>query len=233
MEKKCTLLLALALALSLAACGGASQPEGTPAPTEEPTPEPTKEPLMAEGIIGEFDDASDTYTNEYLGIGCKVDDGWRVFSKEEIAELMRIDADSMTDEDLASRLENAQVVMPFYALSDDGLMSMSITVQDLGIFSSLIDEQSYLDSSVSQVTQDLEAAEVTDVETEVGTLTFLGEERSYIKAHGLKKFEDADLSYDLYELMVYVKTDTSMVVFTISSGYSENTEKVLDLFYTL
>lgn len=233
MKKTISLLFFLVLALSLSACENSSWSVTTPTPTAEPTPEPTEKPLVAKGIIGEFDDVSGTYTNEYLGIGCAMDDSWDVYSQSEIAELMGVAVEKLTEEELAAMLENDQVVMPFYALSDDGLMSMSVTVQNLGVLSSLIDEQSYLNTSVSQVTQSLEASGVANVETEVGSLTFLGEERPFIKAHGLKKFDDADLSYDLYELMVYVKRDTSMILFTISSGYTKDTEGLLDLFYTL
>lgn len=240
MKKLLTLTLALLVVLSLCACGGpaASVSGGeTSVPTTEPSAEPTTEPSTAatteatevptedeeDPRLGSYADG--VYINDYLGVRCALDENWTVFSAQELASLNGMVAELMTDEDLAEQLASSNSVQLFYAMADEGLVTLNIGIENLGIlYGTLLDEQSYADRSVDLLVSALESAGMENVTAGTTTVTFAGGEHVCVTVHGT--FYDVDV----YEQIVCVKMGSYMALYTAASYYEDITTDLLDLF---
>ena len=132
---------ALALVCILTACGtGSPAPEGgTTTPMDEnkaagtvtiPVPEETGDtPDDAPGA-----QAGGTYTNKTARITCKLDDSWLFYNDSQLLELNGVLTEAGGG-DVASLAESGKAVYDMYAASTDGLMTMNVTYQNLGLLS--------------------------------------------------------------------------------------------------
>ena len=253
MKKITALILLAALLLSLAACGNnqpaadgaestsapetsdapvSEPPEGTPAETDEPdaeTPEQGGESeAPSEPVLGVYYADSNTYENELLGLGCRLEEDWRVYSADEMAQLNGMMADMMTDEAIAEQLESSGYVQAFYAQLGEDPVTVNITVENLGLlYGTLLDERQYAELSIDQLPSVLESIGLEDLTTEITTTTFLGSEHTAINVHGQIQ------GLDFYETLVCVKVNRYMACVTAASYLADVTGDVLDMFYAL
>ena len=248
MKKSIALLLALSMLLALSACGGTSGskadaptpvPTETPAeipspePTEEPVPEPTEEPVEepteeADPVLGVYDENSFTYTNEFVGLGCQLDESWTLLDQAQIAELNGLVSELVTDEDAKKTLESAGMIQPFYALTEGGLVTVSIGIENLGLlYGVLLNEQSYAEIGAEKLVPALESMGMTDVTSEISTMSFAGSEHVVILVQGQLQ------GIDFYEALVCIKEDSYMVTVVAGSYLEDLTGMVLDMFYSL
>lgn len=205
MKRILALLLAAVMMLSLAACGG----EGGSAETTEP----------AGPILGET--SGNTYTNTYFGMGCTLDDSWIVANEDELAQIMGTTTEMLSE----AALEADGVGYSFYASKEDGLTTLNIVMENLGkLYGMLLDEKSYAETSVEQLPAAFEAMGMTDVTTEITTVTFAGSEHTAIKLSGV--------IYDInfYETLVCVKQGSYIAVVTAASYYEDTTADILAQF---
>lgn len=248
MKKFLTTLLALVMMLSFAACSGKQPFDGgaevTPSPTasatqtlepeatEEPaaqTAEPTNEPeASTDPILGVYSEDTNTYENEYIGIGCKLDSDWVVYDEEQIAELNGIVVNMITDEAIADQLEKSGYLQPFYALTEEGLVTVNITLENLGLlYGSLLDEQAYAEIASEQLPSAFEGLGMTDVTVETDTVTFAGGEHAAIFVSGSLE------GIEFHEILVCMKVGRYIANITAASYLADVTEDVLALFYAL
>lgn len=206
MKKLLAFFLLAALLVSLAACGSKDD----------------------EHILGVYTEDSRTYENNFIGIGCTLDSDWDVFSAEQIAELNGLAASQINDKDIAKQLESSGNAMPFYAQQDQGLVTLNITLEDLGLlYGSLLSEQQYAENSIGQVAPALEAMGMSNVTTEIGSMSFAGSEHVSVSISGTLQ------GISFYETLVCVKTEKHMAIITAGSYISDTTKDVLALFYAL
>lgn len=179
-----------------------------------------------EGFMGDYFEATRSYVNDLIGIGCRLDADWDVFDREQIAQLNGLMADLTNDEDIAEYFRSNGNLILFYAQKEDGLITLNITLEDLGtLYGSPLNEKQYADSSVSQIVPALESVGLSNVSTEIGSVTFAGKEHVAV-------FVTADLQgVDAYETLVYVKTGSRMAVITAASFLTNVTGDTLSLFY--
>lgn len=242
MKKLLALALALMLVLTLAACTqdepaptDANTPTDAAKPTQaategdeatEPTALPTVAPKEEEpntAFLGNLVDGK--YTNSFFGLSCDLDDSWTYATDVELASLIGITADVINDEDLAKAMLESGVVYDMYATTQDGMVTASLAVEDMGmVYGSLIDEDTYVDVSISQLPTALEAMGLTNVTAEAGTVELAGEEHAAVFVHGTLN------EVDFYETLVCKKVDSYMGIVTVSSYYEDITENVLSLF---
>ena len=139
MKKTAAMLMAIwMLALMLTACGQQA-PEQTGGSVEPGTEQdqsvtgqvdasqPDEEELEMGSVNG------GTYTNNFAGIGCALDETWVFYTKEQIAELNGFLTDGTSDEDMKKLMENSQSVQDMYASSTDGLMTINVVFQNMGL----------------------------------------------------------------------------------------------------
>lgn len=251
-KKLLSALLAASMLLSMAACSSmlrfgngansifpSSRPISTdqpvpetPKPTEKPvpqTPAPTGKPeVTTDQLLGVYYEASNTYENEFVGIGCKLDEEWEVYDADQIAALNGMVVDLMTDETLANMLENSGSLMPFYAQANDGLVTLNITVENLGLlYGSMLDEQGYVELSIGQLAPALESIGLTDITTEISSVTFAGGKHAAIMVSA--SFQGVEF----HETLVCVKVGRYIANITAASYLADVTGEVLSMFYSL
>ena len=252
MKRIAALILLAAMLLSLAACGNnpsgagaeptstpetseapaSEPPEEIPAETDEPdaeTPDQAGEPeAPSEPVLGVYYADTNTYENELIGLGCQLDEEWRVYSADEMAALNGMMVDMMTDETIAEQLESSGYVQAFYAQLGDDPVTVNITVENLGLlYGTLLDEQQYAELSVDQLPAVLESIGLENLSTEITTTTFLGSEHTAINVYGQIQ------GVDFYETLVCVKVNRYMACVTAASYLADVTGDVLDMFYAL
>lgn len=208
MKKLLAFILLAAMLVSVTACGSKND----------------------EKVMGVYTADTNTYENDFIGIGCKLDSDWEVFSTEQIAQLNGLMASQMTDEALAKQLEDSGVLQPFYAQKEEGLVTMNIALENLGVlYGSTMDEQQYAEQAVKQVAPTLESLGLgmTNIKTEIGKLTFAGKEHVAI-------FVSANIQgFSFYETMVCIKTGRYIANITAGSYFTDTTKDSLALFYGL
>lgn len=248
MKKILCLLLAAVMILSMTACGG--EPEETKAPKEtteptvattavpetepatepttepvtEPATEPATEPEQTNPVLGVIN--GNTYENQYFGFGCELDSSWYVATKEEIAQIMGLTSDVLNDGGFELQLETSGVAYGLYAMKGDGLTSLNMVVENLGLLYSLtMDEKTYAETAAKQLPDAFAAMGMTDVKAEVVTISFAGKDHVAITLEGNMS------GVMFYETLVCVKAANYIAVITAGS-YQENTTKdILNGFY--
>ena len=165
---------ALALVCILTACGtGSPAPEGgTTTPMDEnkaagtvtiPVPEETGDtPDDAPGA-----QAGGTYTNKTARITCKLDDSWLFYNDSQLLELNGVLTEAGGG-DVASLAESGKAVYDMYAVSTDGLMTMNVTYQSLGLLSGAsMTAQEYVEQAAATLPGDLAACGFADAEVQI------------------------------------------------------------------
>lgn len=206
MKKFLAFFLIATLLVSLAACGSKND----------------------EHIMGIYTEDTRTYENSFIGIGCKLDADWDVFSAEQIAELNGLVASQIDNDDIAKQLEKSGTAMPFYAQKEGGLVTLNIGLEDLGmLYGSLLNEQQYAEKSIDQVKPALEAMGMSNITTKIGSISFAGSNHVSISISGSLQ------GISFYETLVCVKTEKHMAIITAGSYATDTTEDVLAMFYAL
>lgn len=226
MKKLISIILAAVMLLSLCACGGKEDGVTEPSTTVPTTPTtvPTTAPVETQAPqLGSYENG--VYSNSYIGIKCTVDQEWYVYNNEEMAQLNGLVLDTMTDEDLVEQLKNADVAYLFYAMKNDGLISMNITMEKLNLVSGiLLDEKSYAKASVQQLPAALESMGMTDVTAQEEMFTFAGQEHAGISVHSTYS------GVDFYEKLICIKAGEYMAVITLASYGEDVTSELLNYY---
>lgn len=251
MKKTLAMLLLAAMLFSLAACGGNTQSGNGGADAnnsqnagnnnssgsgDSDGSQAAGDPYASGGqtqeeenlILGVYSPDTYTYENKFIGVGCKLSEEWDVFDTEEIAQLNGMAADLITDEALTEQMENGHYVQPFYAQEEEGLVTVNITIENLGMVNgALLSEEDYAQATLEQLPSALESMGMSGVTAEMGTAAFAGGERTaiYISA----TFQDMEF----HETLVLVKVDSRVACITAGSYQTDLTGEVLDMFYSL
>lgn len=142
MKRYISLLLAAVMALTMTACGGRSDTDtedigGTVRPgVTENTGTGTVQPGTDDETQDGFEPGSvsgGVYANEFAGIGCKLDDSWVFYTQEQMAELNGVLTEGTDSEDVKAMLADSPSIFDMYAVSTDGLMTMNVVFQNLGL----------------------------------------------------------------------------------------------------
>ena len=109
MKKALALVLAAMMIFALAACGDDILGKGE----------------MKLGTVNGL-----TWENEFIGIGCTMDDDWTFKTDDEILAMNKLTQDMVTD-DLADLLKDADLVYDMAAATSTDLSNMMVTLQKL------------------------------------------------------------------------------------------------------
>ena len=234
MKKTAAMLMAIwILALMLTACGQQA-PEQTGGSVEPGTEQdqsvtgqvdasqPDKEELEMGSVNG------GTYTNNFAGIGCALDETWVFYTKEQIAELNGFLTDGTSDEDMKKLMENSQSVQDMYASSTDGLMTINVVFQNMGLLlGTTMSAQEYAELHVTQIPDAMEAYGFEDVTASVTTAELAGEERPAIALTATIQ------DIPVYELIVCLRQGNYIYCVTLCSYTEDVTAQMAELFYAL
>ena len=212
-----TLLLAMLMVLSLAACGSQKDDQAggnvTPGVTDDAVPDM--------GTV-----SGGTYTNEFAGFGCALDETWVFYTEEQIAEINGFLTEGTSDEDMKKLMEENQSVQDMYAASTDGLMTINVVFTNMGLLGgSTVTPQDVAELSVEQVPAALESYGFTDVTAQLTTVDFAGQKNVPAVAVSAMNGDIAT-----YELLVCLKAGNYSFSVTLCSFTEDVTADMAALF---
>lgn len=241
MKRIISVVLMLVLAFSLTACGdkevggtlaeSQATPAATPAPPSAPEtvePETTVEPDEASEELEIGNQVGGRYENSFFGIGCELDENWTYLTPDELAALIGKTSDIFDDEELAKNFESIDMFYDMAAQADDGLVSINVIVQNLGLLYGIaLDEEQVIDLSFDQIDAQMESAGFTIVAKEKQNIEFAGEERVCLKL-------DCDVQGNAYyALQVYIKEGNYLAMITFSCFLEDITSELSNNFFAV
>lgn len=235
MKKIVPLLLAACLLL-LTACSSApddTPDKGTVQPGFDSAIGGEVKPAEAEGDAADGENTAGSvnggvYTSAFAGMGCALDDSWTFYTDEQIGALNGLLTSQSSSEDVKTRLENTSGVYDMYAASTDGLLTINVAYQNLGLLGGDVTAQEYAELSSEQLPDALTSYGFTDVEAAVTSGDFAG--RAACPAVAITaKLGDTTL----YERMYCIKAGSYLYCVTLSSFTEDVTEAMAGLFYEI
>ena len=227
MRKLCVLLLSLALLLC--GCGNSEPASGEVTPVTEAAGEtaPPETPLSFGRVEG------GTYTNTYMGIGCKLDENWSIYSAEELQALPEIVQGTVEGSEMESLMAEYPQIFDLQAENVNDLLAVNIVYTKIGLQERLLyatqTEEETVDSVLAQADMIKESYVQAGMEVESMEkveLTFLGKThwgiRTVASSQGVPIYMLQLMNFDLGSYGVNL---------TATSYLEDNVQSVLDLFY--
>ena len=236
MKRYISLLLAAVMVWTMAGCGGKAAQDDQPDTAGTVQPGVTESDAAGQVQTG-TDDADDAqssvnggvYTNEFAGIGCRLDEGWVFYTAEQMAELNGALADGTDNADVKAVLADDPSIFDMYAVSTDGLMVMNVVIQNLGLVNgTAVSPQEYAEIASAEVADTLTAYGYENVTAQTTTADFAGTESCPAVAVTAERNGTA-----LYEQMIYLKTGNYVYCVTLCSFKEDVTAEMAKLFYAL
>lgn len=170
--------------------------------------------------------ANNTYENSFTGIGCKLDDSWTFLTDEQIQSVNKITAD-LAGEEFKKALENASVLYDMMATQSETSNSLNVTFEKLPILYYTMSGEQYAELGMDKLSKSLQNMGFQNLNLEISKTKFLGEDTACVKVFGT--YEERAL----YEILVPVNCHGYMVLYSISSIGTDETEKILESFYRM
>ena len=233
------LCLILTLCLLLCGCGSTKAPEAVetaPAAIQEQpeTEAPVEETLPERNVtLGRI--SGNEYINEYLGYGCRFEEGWDLYSADQLQELPDNVADLFEGTELGDTLSQYTQITDMMAENVDMLTTVNVVYTKLGLQErlayALLSEKDILEQVLSQqelLIESYTAAGILVSDMELVTIDFLGEERYAIHTTATMQ----DVPYFILQVYDY-HLGSYGVVTTFASFIEDNTASLPELFYPL
>ena len=168
-----------------------------------------------------------TYSNHSVRLLCRLDDSWLFYNESQLLELNGVLTEGGSG-DIATLAESGKAVYDMYAISTDGLMTMNVTYQNLGLLSgSSMSAQEYVELAAAKVPGDLTAGGFTDVEVQV-TATDIAGEKSCPTLLVTAKLGETPM----YERIVCLQAGNYIYCVTLCSFTEDVTPTMAELFHT-
>lgn len=239
------LALILALAMTLSGCSGKTPPTGTITPNTSPavveTQVPTEAPAETEEVsvsLGRI--AGGVYENAYTGYGCKLNENWEYHTAEELQSTMDLTQDILQDSEMIAGNPKYQTIMDMMAENLTDLTAININYTYLSpaacLEAVLMPEEQMIDvvlNRMDELTDTYAQANLTLLSLEKRQVSFLGRERWALCGEYTIASGDTEIPYYTIQLFDVKRGGTYEVVLTLASYVEDNTESLLDLFYSL
>lgn len=226
------LTLAICMAASFAGCAKSessvrgsviqNQEQQTAAQTvAETVPETTAGPELSLGST-----SGNRWENEFIGIGCQLDESWTFLTDEEIRQTNQISSDLVGDE-YKEALESAKVIYDMMATNADGVSTIGVNLEKLSGAALLVTEEMYIEVSEENLVGALESMGVENIQISTEEITFAG------KNHYCIRLEGEYSSIKIYETLIAVKCNGYVACVTACTWVEDGTSEILDRFYGL
>ena len=205
MKRILALVLVLTLLFSFTAC----------------SKEPKKE--FSRGVVTE-----NTYENEFLGLGLKLNENWVFYTDEEIAALYGL-TEEMLGDDFEEYLKNATVIYDMHVANKLDATNINLNFEKLSTFSNAqtANMEIFVSSIMPTVANSLESIGCTDVNYELCDI-----------AIGDKTFNGARITaamegFQLYQTLVCIKCDGYIASICVTSYIEDAGDSAIKSFYIL
>ena len=168
-----------------------------------------------------------TYSNHSVRLLCRLDDSWLFYNESQLLELNGVLTEGGSG-DIATLAESGKAVYDMYAISTDGLMTMNVVFQNMGLlFGTTMSAQDYVELSAEQLPDAMGTYGFEDVTASVTTAEFAGAECPAIAITATVQ------DTPMYELLVCMKEGNYIYCVTLCSYTEDVTAQMAALFYTL
>ena len=221
MKKILIVLLATTLTVSLASC---SKDEGDVTGSVETSAQTSaeNEEAFEKGGVSQ-----QTYKNEFIGIGCTLDDDWTFYDDEKIAQLNGLASDAM-DEEVAEMIANATIIYDMFAENTATAENVNINLEKLTRTKVLmLDIETMFKSQTPSLKSTYENMGSTEFSYTIGKISFVGKDQVTMKIKAKIN------GVDMYQTMVALKTGQYLTNICATSYQTDTTEEVLGKFFSL
>ncbi len=165
------------------------------------------------------------YENAFIGIGCKLDEGWSFYDDEQINVLNNLAADMMP-EDAQEMLKEATVVYDMFATAADAMNNINVNLEKVNAVQLIgLDLAKNFELVVPTLKATYENAGYTNFNYEITEIEIEGQTFVAMKA-------SAEISgVNMYQLLFQKKCNGYLANVTITSYFDDATETILDTFY--
>jgi len=227
-------LITFSLIVSLAACGSENISGNVVTPETKAdtsgTIDKSSEPVEETYEIGSTDGG--IYTNDFVGIGCELDENWTFFDEKQLSELNGVLVDALDDKELAEQytksMESGKTIYDMCTGTNDGLALINVVIENLGvIYGTTLDESGYVDLSMDTLKKTFDSVGMINTTIEKTSVDFAGATRSAFEVYGEKD------GISVYEKGICIKKGNYMAVITLCSYTKDITDDLAKLFYSL
>lgn len=217
MKKLIVMTLCLTMMSSFAGC--------SETPSKEASGEQVENEVVSEKefSMGEIDGL--VYENEFIGIGCELEDEWSFMSDEEIKELNNITAD-VAGEEYEELLEDAELIYDMYAIGGNQLDSINVNLEkyDKVTLDSLVVEDA-LENTIPILEKSFGNMGYTDIETYLDKINIEEEEFTCLYLTG--EIEGVRI----YQKVFPIKCNGYLANVTITTYEEDRVDSLAERFY--
>ncbi len=220
MKKFICLFMAIIMLVSLCGClGGTEDVRGDINSGSSNSDKPEAESKFS---LGET--AANTYKNDFLGISCTLPEGWTFYTDEQIMQLNNLVGD-IAGEELASKLENANIIYDMYATNEGGYCNMNVNLEKLSAAQLLkLDIKKSLESQFDGIKSSYQNMGYTDIVLAYEKITVDGKEFDGITINA--KIQGVNF----YSTVFCFKKGTYLANVTIACLQTDKIDTILDYF---
>lgn len=250
MRKIIGFVLAVVMSLSLCACGSAESKRGEVVSAGSSTVEEVKEEVKeavenaeeavsaaTEDLFEAGSNQNGEYKNSFLGIGCKLDENWNLYSDAQIEENNKATI-SLVDGDYAKAMETAfesgSAIMDMMASNVNGTDSINVTITSSGLQGALFDIETFANATAKSVEEPMAQLGVNNLSTETVDYPMAGKDGKAVVVRGTLSVpvdETTSIDVDMYEKVCLFKKGTYIASVTACSFFEDHTDEYLSMFY--
>ncbi len=168
---------------------------------------------------------NNTYTNEYLGITCKLPKAWNFLTREELLELSNLVVDAV-GEDYAEALKNANSIYCMYATNSSTNSNVTVTMEKPNFANKITNANIgvALKTQLGSYEAMYENMGYTDVKANLTTLNVSNQTFTCVKINA--KIQ----GYSFYSTLIFFVKNEYIVSIGAGSLYTDKTEDILSNF---
>ena len=215
MKKVLCFLLAVMMIVGLCGCFGGNDADdaGGGNPTQPP-----KEPEFS---LGKTD--NNTYTNDFLGIGCTLPAGWAFYTDQQILELNNI-VEDVLDEEIVDRLKDANIIYDMYAICQN-TGSINVNLEKLDALQLVgLNIKQTLEAQIGSIKSAYQGMGYTDIDVNYQKVTVDGKEFDALR------IEAKIQGIDFYVITFAFRKQNYLANVTISSLQTDETATLMSYF---
>ena len=217
MKKVLATLLAMVMLLSMAACGS-EDVRGVQSDNKNNT-EPN-EPEFSMGAVSGL-----TYENEFIGIGCKLNDQWSFSTDEEIREMNNATAE-MAGEEFQDIIQNASVIYDMHAVHSNEMDNIIVSLEKVNPLQLVgLDLEDNFEALLPTMQEAFENIGYTDIKFDIGTVTIEGKEFTTLYVNAVIA------GYEVYQATIAIKCSGYLASISVTTYGQEALNELLKSFY--
>lgn len=232
MRIKRLLILATCLTLLLPACGktqdvrGTITSDDTSVSKQESNAKTTSEAASSEesAELSLGHNSNNVYENAFLGIGCKLDEGWTFLTDEQILEQNKLTTNLVGDQ-YKDALQDASLLTDMIATGSNDMDNITIQLEKLPLSQLSVTTDQYIEASLSSISGPLESMGLQNIVVKKDSTSFLGSSIPCITVSASYQ------SHACYEIIVPMKRQNYIACIVACTWDENTTAELINSFY--